>query len=99
MYRIQIPMNHLINTGCDPFRIIQNGKPSLTFNECLGMLTTNFMLQHNKFPLRFNPTREYSYAKDSNYLYIEVPKASVDTRELKEGELGYIKKEKKNEND
>ena len=89
VYKIQLSMRQLINLGTDPFRMMKNGGPMLTFNECLHLLTENFMLQYRLFPLNFNPTSEYKYEHDENYLYLSVPKSSVETRELKEGEKGY----------
>lgn len=94
-YKIRLPIHKMANIACEPFRMIENrGKPSLTFNEALGILTETFMLQNHLFPLGFDPTNEYKYTKDEHYLYIEVPKSSVETRELLKGEIGYKEKGK-----
>ncbi len=89
MYTIKLPMKDLAEASM-MMDMLQNRQMQLSFNECLYFLTTQFMFQHHLFPLRFNPTTEYAYKCDGLLLHITIPKDSVDTRELKEGEIGYV---------
>ena len=71
-------------------KLMRYGKPHLSYNEGIGLLTKAFMAQHHLFPENFNPTDEYKYESKDGYLHITIPKSSVDTRELKPGQIGYL---------
>lgn len=94
LYIIKLPLTQLVNKATDPMHIMLYGGITLSFNEMLGILTDNFIAQYHLFPLKFNPTDQYSYTYDNTYLYIKIPKSSVDTQELEN-----INKERKEQND